>query len=52
MEEIEAEKSLIEDDAKGRMEKTIDTMRANFNSVRTGRANPSMLDKIEEWVCV
>ncbi|KAI9399121.1 hypothetical protein POPTR_002G052400v4 [Populus trichocarpa] len=29
------------------MEKTIDTMRANFNSVRTGRANPSMLDKIE-----
>ncbi|KAJ6953854.1 hypothetical protein NC652_005555 [Populus alba x Populus x berolinensis] len=47
MEEIEAEKSLIEDDAKGRMEKTIDTMRANFNSVRTGRANPSMLDKIE-----
>ncbi|XP_011026168.1 PREDICTED: ribosome-recycling factor, chloroplastic [Populus euphratica] len=47
IEEIEAEKSLIEDDAKGRMEKTIDTMRANFNSVRTGRANPSMLDKIE-----
>uniref|UniRef100_A0A6M2EEK7 Ribosome-recycling factor, chloroplastic n=1 Tax=Populus davidiana TaxID=266767 RepID=A0A6M2EEK7_9ROSI len=47
MEEIEAEKSLIEEDAKGRMEKTIDTMRANFNSVRTGRANPSMLDKIE-----
>ncbi|KAI5597156.1 hypothetical protein BDE02_02G049200 [Populus trichocarpa] len=29
------------------MEKTIDTMRTNFNSVRTGRANPSMLDKIE-----
>ncbi|KAH8515490.1 hypothetical protein H0E87_004094, partial [Populus deltoides] len=47
IEEIEAEKSLIEDDAKGRMEKTIDTMRTNFNSVRTGRANPSMLDKIE-----
>ncbi|CAK7346591.1 unnamed protein product [Dovyalis caffra] len=47
MEEIEAEKSLIEEDAKGRMEKTIDTMRNNFNSVRTGRANPSMLDKIE-----
>jgi hypothetical protein len=36
---------------KGRMEKTIDTMRTNFNSVRTGRANPSMLDKIEVQAC-
>lgn len=32
---------------KGRMEKTIETVRQNFNSVRTGRANPAMLDKIE-----
>ncbi|CAI0400724.1 unnamed protein product [Linum tenue] len=47
MEEIEAEKSSIEQDAKVRMEKTIETLRTNFNSVRTGRANPSMLDKIQ-----
>lgn len=47
IEEIEAEKSLIEKDVKERMEKTIDTVRTNFNSIRTGRANPSMLDKIE-----
>lgn len=32
---------------KGRMEKTIDTLRSNFMSIRTGRANPAMLDKIE-----
>lgn len=47
MEEIEADKSLIEKDAKGRMEKTLETVRTSFNSVRTGRANPAMLDKIE-----
>ncbi|KAH7517220.1 hypothetical protein FEM48_Zijuj09G0039600 [Ziziphus jujuba var. spinosa] len=47
IEEIEAEKSLIEKDVKARMEKTIETMRTNFNSIRTGRANPAMLDKIE-----
>ncbi|PKA57436.1 Ribosome-recycling factor, chloroplastic [Apostasia shenzhenica] len=47
IEEIEAEKSLIEKDARERMEKTIETMRSNFNVVRTGRANPSMLDAIE-----
>lgn len=32
---------------KARMEKTIDMVRTNFNSVRTGRSNPAMLDKIE-----
>lgn len=32
---------------KARMEKTIDTVRSNFNSIRTGRSNPAMLDKIE-----
>lgn len=32
---------------KERMEKTIETLRANFNAVRTGRANPSMLDRVE-----
>lgn len=47
IEEIEAEKSLIEKDVKERMEKTIETVRTNFNSIRTGRSNPAMLDKIE-----
>ncbi|XP_044504242.1 ribosome-recycling factor, chloroplastic-like [Mangifera indica] len=47
IEEIEAEKSSIEKDVKARMEKTIEMVRTNFNSVRTGRANPAMLDKIE-----
>ncbi|GKV27777.1 hypothetical protein SLEP1_g36908 [Rubroshorea leprosula] len=47
IEEIQAEKSSIEKDVKGRMEKTIETVRSNFNSIRTGRANPAMLDKIE-----
>uniref|UniRef100_A0A5B7ADF0 Ribosome-recycling factor, chloroplastic n=1 Tax=Davidia involucrata TaxID=16924 RepID=A0A5B7ADF0_DAVIN len=47
IEEIEAEKSLIEKDVKQRMEKTIETVRSNFNSIRTGRANPTMLDRIE-----
>lgn len=47
IEEIEAEKSSIEKDVKARMEKTIDMVRTNFNSVRTGRSNPAMLDKIE-----
>ncbi|PKU65926.1 Ribosome-recycling factor, chloroplastic [Dendrobium catenatum] len=47
IEEIEAEKYLIEKDARERMEKTIETVRSNFNAVRTGRANPAMLDGIE-----
>ncbi|KAI4304494.1 hypothetical protein MLD38_039993 [Melastoma candidum] len=47
IEEIEAEKSLIEKNVKQRMEKTIENVRVNFNSVRTGRSNPAMLDKIE-----
>lgn len=47
IEEIEAEKSVIEKDVKERMEKTIEALRTNFNSIRTGRANPSMLDRIE-----
>ncbi|XP_016182946.1 ribosome-recycling factor, chloroplastic [Arachis ipaensis] len=40
IEEIEAEKKI-------RMERSIESVRANFNSIRTGRANPAMLDKIE-----
>lgn len=47
MEEIEAEKSSIEKDVKERMEKTIETVRTNFNSIRTGRANPAILDRVE-----
>lgn len=30
-----------------RMEKSLESVRRNFSSVRTGRANPSMLDRIE-----
>lgn len=30
-----------------RMEKSIESVRRNFASVRTGRANPAMLDRIE-----
>ncbi|PWA37395.1 ribosome-recycling factor protein [Artemisia annua] len=47
MEEIEAEKSLIEKSVKERMEKAIDSVLSNFNSIRTGRSNPAMLDKVE-----
>jgi len=47
IEEIEAEKTIIEDQAKEKMEKAIETMQTNFNTVRTGRANPTMLDRIE-----
>ena len=47
LEEIEAEKTLIEKNAKERMEKAIDSMVSSFNSIRTGRSNPAMLDKIE-----
>ncbi|CAB86420.1 putative protein [Arabidopsis thaliana] len=47
IEEIEAEKSAIETDVKSKMEKTIETLRTSFNSIRTGRSNAAMLDKIE-----
>ncbi|XP_019429115.1 PREDICTED: ribosome-recycling factor, chloroplastic isoform X1 [Lupinus angustifolius] len=47
IDEIEAEKATIEKDVKNRMEKAIENVRSNFNSIRTGRSNPSMLDKIE-----
>lgn len=47
IEEIEAEKSAIEKDVKSKMERTIETLRTSFNSIRTGRANVAMLDKIE-----
>ena len=38
---------LIELDAMERMEKTIISIRGNINTVRTGRANPAILDRIE-----
>ncbi|KAL9168645.1 hypothetical protein ABFS82_04G028800 [Erythranthe guttata] len=47
IEEIEAEKSMIEKAVKEKMEKTIDNVKTSFNSIRTGRSNPSILDKVE-----
>ncbi|KAL5648376.1 hypothetical protein ACJX0J_039185, partial [Zea mays] len=50
IEEIEAEKSLIEDQAVCYKRKDGEgnrNVQANFNTVRTGRANPAMLDRIE-----
>ncbi|KAL9264289.1 Ribosome-recycling factor, chloroplastic-like protein [Drosera capensis] len=47
IEEIQAHKTLIENDVKQRMEKTIDALRTNFNSISTGRANPAMLDRVQ-----
>ncbi|CAE5962833.1 unnamed protein product [Arabidopsis arenosa] len=44
IEEIEAEKSAIKTDV---MEKTIETLRASFNSIRTGRSNAAVHEKIE-----
>ncbi|KAL2630221.1 hypothetical protein R1flu_014907 [Riccia fluitans] len=46
-EEIDFEKELIEEDAMERMEKTLETVKGNFNSVRTGRASPNLLDRVE-----
>ncbi len=34
------------DDARRRMDKSIETTRTEFNSVRTGRASPALLDRI------
>ncbi|GBG78300.1 hypothetical protein CBR_g26330 [Chara braunii] len=46
-EEVEAEKELVETDTMERMDKALDSLRGNFNSVRTGRASPALLDRIE-----
>ena len=35
------------DDAKRRMDKSIETTRTEFNSVRTGRASAALLDRIQ-----
>lgn len=45
--EVEEEKELIESDALERMEKTLESVRSNFNTVRTGRASASLLDRVE-----
>jgi ribosome recycling factor len=37
---------IVLDDAKGRMEKTIDALEANLATVRTGRANPAILGRV------
>lgn len=42
--------SLISLSQKSRMDRTIDNVRTNFSSIRTGRANPSMLDKIQVYI--
>ena len=36
----------IYSDAKGRMAKAIDALKTDFNSVRAGRANPALLDRL------
>eukprot|EP00249_Psilotum_nudum_P005720 c19149_g2_i1 orf=133-969(+) len=46
-EDVEAEKGLIEYDAIERMEKTLETVKTNFNTIRTGRASPALLDRVE-----
>lgn len=45
--EEQADPEEIELDAMERMEKSVDSIRGNFNTVRTGRANSSILDRIE-----
>ncbi|KAJ3687060.1 hypothetical protein LUZ61_016224 [Rhynchospora tenuis] len=47
IEEIQAEKSIVEGSAKEKMDKAIEAVEASFNTVRTGRSNPAMLDRIE-----
>ena len=35
------------DDARGRMGKSVDSTRNEFHTVRTGRASPQLLDRVE-----
>ncbi|KAF1873207.1 hypothetical protein Lal_00016348 [Lupinus albus] len=44
---IEDEKASIENDVKNGVEKTIENIRSNFNSIRTYKSNSAMLDKID-----
>lgn len=45
--DVEEELMMVEEGALERMEKTLESVRGNFNTVRTGRAAPSLLDRIE-----
>eukprot|EP00873_Tetraselmis_striata_P015557 jgi/Tetstr1/435821/TSEL_024709.t1 len=47
--EVDVEEALleIEDDAMTRMDKCISTTKSNFSTIRTGRATPNMLDRVE-----
>ena len=38
--------SSLMDDAESRMNKTLDTLKRDINTVRTGRATPSLLDNV------
>jgi ribosome recycling factor len=44
-EDIDPEEVMM--DTEDRMEKSIESIRANFNTVRTGRANAAILDRVE-----
>ncbi|KAG0607313.1 hypothetical protein M758_8G018900 [Ceratodon purpureus] len=46
-EDVEAEKELIEMDAMERMEKALEATKSTFNTVRTGRASPNLLDRVQ-----
>ena len=35
-------------DARERMQKSVDSTRSEFTSLRTGRANPALLDRVRE----
>lgn len=37
----------VEDDAEGRMTKSVDSVKVNLSTVRTGRANTAMLDLVK-----
>lgn len=46
-EEAELEAEELEMEAQDRMDKSLESVQTNFNTIRTGRANPGMLDRIE-----
>ncbi|GAB4816206.1 hypothetical protein N2152v2_003252 [Parachlorella kessleri] len=45
--EVEELAMQIEEDAMERMDKSLESVKRSFSTVRTGRANPSMLDRVE-----
>ncbi|KAH9331432.1 hypothetical protein KI387_003540, partial [Taxus chinensis] len=46
-EETYAAKQLAEEDVTKKMKKALETMKSNFSSIRTGRASPALLDRIQ-----